>query len=176
MDIVEEIGELGKDLVALHGINVSMLSGELNEYMKALKVEKVDIDKVEVTLENMRHLNNIKEYSVTKVSLKEIGSVSSTVTITGWTVMVLIVLLVIATCRTCCSPCVTVRTAVWDLLKCIFSVLWTLCKCLVGMRESEPKKVKENKRKLDKRPRMRKRFRREDSEARINRLVLYKAT
>ena len=44
------------------------------------------------------------------------------------------------------------------------------------MRESEPKKVKENKRKLDKRPRMRKRFRREDSEARINRLVLYKAT
>ena len=56
LDIVDEIGELGKDLVALHGINVSMLSGELNEYMKALKVEELDIDKVEVTLENMRHL------------------------------------------------------------------------------------------------------------------------
>ena len=56
LDIVDEIGELGKDLVALHGINISMLSGELNEYMKALKVEELDIDKVEVTLENMRHL------------------------------------------------------------------------------------------------------------------------
>ena len=33
LDIVDEIGELGKDLVALHGINVSILSGELNEYM-----------------------------------------------------------------------------------------------------------------------------------------------
>ena len=39
-----------------------MLSDELSEYMKALKVEKLDIDKVEVTLENMRHLSNIKEY------------------------------------------------------------------------------------------------------------------
>ena len=62
LDIVDEIGELGKDLVALHGINVSMLSDELSEYMKALKVEELDIDKVEVTLENMRHLSNIKEY------------------------------------------------------------------------------------------------------------------
>ena len=26
LDIVDEIGELGKDLVALHGINVSMLT------------------------------------------------------------------------------------------------------------------------------------------------------
>ena len=32
LDIVDEIGELGKDLVALHGINVSMLSSELREY------------------------------------------------------------------------------------------------------------------------------------------------
>ena len=90
LDIVDEIGELGKDLVALHGINVSMLNGELNVYMTALKVEELDIDKVEVTLENMRHLNNVKEYSVTKVNLKEIGSVSSTVTITAWAVAVLI--------------------------------------------------------------------------------------
>ena len=36
LDLVDEIGELGKDLVALHGINVSMLSGELNAYMTAL--------------------------------------------------------------------------------------------------------------------------------------------
>ena len=57
LDLVDEIGELGKDLVALHGINVSMLSGELNGYMTALKVEELDIDKVEVTLENMKHLN-----------------------------------------------------------------------------------------------------------------------
>ena len=75
LDIVDEIGELGKDLVALHGINVSMLSDELSEYMRALKVEKLDIDKVSVTLENMKHLSDIKEYSVTKLSLKEIGSV-----------------------------------------------------------------------------------------------------
>ena len=61
LDIVDEIGELGKDLVALHGIIVSMLSDELSEHMKALKVEELDIDKVEVTLENMRHLSNIKE-------------------------------------------------------------------------------------------------------------------
>ena len=79
LDIIDEIGELGKDLVALHGINVSMLSDELSEYMRALKVEELDIDKVSVTLENMRHLSDIKEYSVTKLSLKEIGSVSSTV-------------------------------------------------------------------------------------------------
>ena len=38
LDIVDEIGELGKDLVALHGINVSMLSDELSEYMKALRI------------------------------------------------------------------------------------------------------------------------------------------
>ena len=115
-----------------------MLSSELNEYMKALKVEELDIDKVEVTLENMRHLSNIKEYSVTKVSLKDIGSVSST-----WTVVVLIVLLVTATCCKCCSPCAMVGTAVWDLLKCIFGGLWSLCKCLVGRRDSVPKKVRE---------------------------------
>ena len=30
LDIIDEIGELGKDLVALHGINVSMLSDELS--------------------------------------------------------------------------------------------------------------------------------------------------
>ena len=56
----------------------------------------------------------------------------------------------------------------WDLLKCLFRGLWTLCKCLVGMRESEPKKVKENKRKLDERLRIRKRFRREDSKASLD--------
>ena len=49
VDIVDEIGELGNDLVALHGINISMLSGELKAYMKALKVEELDIDKVGVT-------------------------------------------------------------------------------------------------------------------------------
>ena len=32
LDIIDEIGELGKDLVALHGINVSMLSDKLSEY------------------------------------------------------------------------------------------------------------------------------------------------
>ena len=158
LDIVDEIGELGKDLVALHGINVSMLSDELSEYMKALKVEELDIDKVEVTLENMRHLNNIKEYSVAKVNLKEIGSVSSTVTITAWAVVVLIALLVTATCCKCCSPCATVGTAVWDLLKCLFEGLWSLCKCLFGKREKEPKEVTENKRKLVEIPSMRKRF------------------
>ena len=30
LDIVEEIGGLGTDLDALHGINISMLNGELN--------------------------------------------------------------------------------------------------------------------------------------------------
>ena len=84
----------------------------------------------------MRHLSDIKEYSVTKLSLKEIGSVSSTVTITVWAVAVLIALLVIATCCKCCSPCATVGTAIWDLLKCLFGGLWSLCKCLVGMRDS----------------------------------------
>ena len=148
LDIVDEIGELGKDLFALHGINVSVLSGELSQYMKALKVEELDIDKVEVTLENMRRLSDIKEYSVTKLSLKEIGSVSSTVTITAWTVAVLIVLLVTATCCKCCSPCATVGTAVWDLLKCLFGGLWSLCKYLVGLIDSEQKDAKENKKNL----------------------------
>ena len=151
-----DIVELGKDLVALHGINVSMLSDELNAYMKALKVEELDIDKV--TLENIRHLNNIKEYSVTKVNLKEIGSVSSTVTITAWTVAVLIVLLITATCCKCCAPCTTIRTAIWDLLKWFFNGLWSLCKCLLGLRKSELKEVRENKRKLVDKPSMRKRF------------------
>ena len=151
-----DIVELGKDLVALHGINVSMLSDELNAYMKALKVEELDIDKV--TLENIRHLNNIKEYSVTKVNLKEIGSVSSTVTITAWTVAVLIVMLIMATCCKCCAPCTTIRTAIWDLLKWFFNGLWSLCKCLLGLRKSELKEVRENKRKLVDKPSMRKRF------------------
>ena len=139
-----------------------MPNPDLNAYMKALKVEELDIDKVEVTLENIRHPNNIKEYSVAKVNLKEIGSVSSTVTITAWTVAVLIVLLVTATCCKCCSPSTTIGTAIWDLLKCFFGGLWSLCKCLGGLRKSEPKEVKENKRKLVERPSMRKRFRRGD--------------
>ena len=107
--------------------------------MKALKVEEIDIhvDKVEVTLENMRHLSNIKEYSVTKVSLKDIGSVSLTVTITAWTVVVLAVLLVVATCCKCCSPYAIVGKAVWNLLECVFGGLWRVCKCLVGLRESQ---------------------------------------
>ena len=159
LDLVDEIGELGKDLVALHGINISMLSGELNAYMTALRVEELDIDKVEVTLENMKHLNNVKEYSVTKVNLKEIGSVSSTVTITAWTVAVLIVLLVIATCCKCCAPCQTVGTAVLDLLKCLFGGLWSLCKCLIRREKSQPSGVKQNKRKLVEQPSVRKRFR-----------------
>ena len=122
---MEEIGDLGKGLVALHFINVStgMLSNELNEYMKALKVEEMDIDKVEVTPENMRHLSNIKEYSVTKVSLKDVGSVSLTVTITAWTVAVLVVLRVEATCCKCCSPCATAGAAIWNLLECAFGGL-----------------------------------------------------
>ena len=156
LDIIDEIGELGKDLVALHGINVSMLSDELSEYMKALKVEELDIDKVSVTLENMRHLSDIKEYSVTKLSLKEIGSVSSTVTITAWTVAVLILLLVTATC---CK---------WDLLKCIFGGLWLFCKWLVGRKGLEPKVEKETKRKLVEAPSMRKKFRREESRMKLN--------
>ena len=36
------------------------------------------------------------------------------------------------------------------------------------MRDSEPKKVNKNKRKLAERPRMRKRFRREDSKVSMN--------
>ena len=90
--------------------------------------------------------------------MKEIGSVSSTVTITAWAVVVLIALLVTATCCKCCSPCATVGTAVWDLLKCLFGGLWSLCKCLVGMRDSEANDAKDNKRKLVERPSMRKRF------------------
>ena len=39
---------------------------------------------------------------------------------------------------------------------------------LVGMKESEPKELKENKRKFAEKPRMRKRFRREDSKASLN--------
>ena len=116
--------------------------------MKALKVEELDIDKVSVTLENMRHLSDIKEYSVTKLSLKEIGSVSSTVTITAWAVAVLILLLVTATCCKCCSPCAAVGTAVWDLLKCIIGRLWSFCKWLCGKKGSEPQVAKDTKRKL----------------------------
>ena len=73
-----------------------------------------------------------------------------------------------ATCCKCCSACATVGTAVWDLLKCLFGGLWSLCKCLVGMRDSEPEDAKENKRKLVERPRMRKRFRKEDYKASMN--------
>ena len=145
-----------------------MLSSELNEYMKALKVEELDVDKVEITLENMRHLLNIKEYSVTKVSLKEIGGVSTTMTITAWTVMVLIVLLVIATCCKCCSPCATVGTAVWDMLKCVFGGLWKLYKFLVGVKEGEPKELRESKQKFSEQPRMRKQFCREESKMSLN--------
>ena len=94
---------------------------------------------------------------------EDIGSVSSTVTITAWAVAILILVLVIATCCKCFSPCATVGSAVWDLLKCIFGGLWTLCKCFAGMKESEPKEVKESKRKLAEKPSMRKRFRRDDS-------------
>ena len=54
--------------------------------MTALKVEEKFIDKVEVALEN---LSNIKEYSATKADLKDIGSISSTVRITEWTVAIL---------------------------------------------------------------------------------------
>ena len=168
LDMIDEIGELGKDLVALHGINASMLSDELREYMKALKVEELDIDKVSVTLENMRHLSDIKEYSVTKLSLKEIGSVSSTVMIAAWFVAVLILLLVTATCCKCCSPCAAVGTAVWDLVKCIFGVLWSLCKWLVDRRGSEPKVANETKRKLVEAPSMWKKIHREGSRMKLN--------
>ena len=41
----------------------------MNEYMRALKIEEIDI---EVTLENMRHLSNIKEYSTTKVDFEDL--------------------------------------------------------------------------------------------------------
>ena len=136
-----------------------MLSGELNAYMTALKVEELDIDKVEVTLENMRHLSNVKEYSVTKVNLKEIGSVSSTITITAWTVVVLIGLLVVATCCKCCAPCQTIGTVVLDLLKCLFGGMRSLCECLIRRKKSQPSGEKENKRKLVAQPSMRKRFR-----------------
>ena len=77
--------------------------------MRALHIEEIDIDKVEVTLENMRHLSNIKEYSATKVDLKDIGSISSTVTITAWAVATLVVLLIVATCCKFCSPCATLE-------------------------------------------------------------------
>ena len=43
--------------------------------------------------------------------------------------------------------------------------MWSLCKYLVGLRDSEQKDAKENKRKLVERPRMRKRFRREEYKA-----------
>ena len=56
----------------------------------------------------------------------------------------------------------------WDLLKCLFGGLWSLVKCLVGMRDSEPKDAKENKRKLVEQPSMRKRFRRLDCKASMN--------
>ena len=59
-------------------------------------------------------------------------------------------------------------TAVWDLLKCLFEGLWSLCKCLVGKRDSEPKEATGNKRKLVERPSMRKRFRRDGYKARMN--------
>ena len=84
--------------------------------------------------------------------------VSSTVTITAWTVAVLIVLQVTATSCKCCAPCKTIGTAIWDLLNCFFGGLWSLCKCLVGTKKSEPTEVKENKRKLVEQRSMRKRF------------------
>ena len=56
----------------------------------------------------------------------------------------------------------------WDLLKCLFGGLWSLCKCIVGKRASEPKEAKEKKRKLVERPSMRQRFRREGYKESMN--------
>ena len=83
-----------------------MLSGELNEYMRALRIDEIDIDKVEVTRDNMmRHMSNIKEYSAPKVDFEDIGGISSTESITAWAVATLVMLLLVAACCKCCSPC-----------------------------------------------------------------------
>ena len=47
-----------------------------------------------------------------------------------------------------------------DSLKCLFGGMWSLCKCLVGLKKSKPSEMKENKRKRVEPPSMRKRFRR----------------
>ena len=45
----------------------------MNEYMRALRIDEIDIDKVEVTRDNMmRHMSNIKEYSAPKVDFENI--------------------------------------------------------------------------------------------------------
>ena len=50
----------------------------------------------------------------------------------------------------------------------MFGGLWRVCKCLVGLRESKPKEVTGNKRKFSEKPKMRKRFRRDESKARLD--------
>ena len=59
-------------------------------------------------------------------------------------------------------------TAVWNLIECVFGELWRFCKCLVRLRESEPKELKENKRKFSEKPKMRKKFCRDQSKVSLN--------
>ena len=66
--------------------------------MRALRIDEIDIDKVEVTRDNMRHMSNIKEYSASKVDFEDIGGISSTESITAWAVATLVMLLLVAAC------------------------------------------------------------------------------
>ena len=73
-----------------------------------------------------------------------------------------------AACCKCCSPCAAVEMAIWDLVKCLFGGLWSLCKWLIGRRDSEPQMARETNRKLAEAPSMRKKFRREGSRMSLN--------
>ena len=72
----------------------------------------------------------------------------------------LIVMLMVAACCKCCAPCQTIGTAVWDLLKCLFGGMWSLCQCLIWQNKSQPSAVTDNKRKRVEQPSTQKRFRR----------------
>jgi len=135
LDIEGELLELSRDLEALHGINVSGLGQELDVYMEALGIEKVELKNAQEALSGFGKMKELTEYSVLNVNIKDAGELSTTVTVVAWVLVILVTALVVTAFCVCCKPCRECGKGLIMLVKGVFKTLRCFWRCIVWCRK-----------------------------------------
>ena len=124
-----DMNSLYSKIDSIHGINMSSLSKDVDQFLLAENRESIELKSVTMELDKVRNIKMWGNYTLFDFDLDKPDSFSNTVSL-GFMAIAGIGLAVMVLC--CCS-CACCRTAAWSCLKLLCTGLWRLtrfvCKC-----------------------------------------------
>jgi len=124
-----DMNSLFSKIDSVHGINMSSLSKDVDQFLLAENRESIELKSVTMELDKVRNIKMWSNYTLFDFDLDKPDSFSNTVSF-GFMAIAGIGLAVMVLC--CCS-CACCRKAAWSCLKLLCTGLWRLtrfvCKC-----------------------------------------------